>query len=440
MYTTQPVRRSNQHTPHHNQPRTERANQHTPHHNQPRTERANQHTPHHNQPRTERANQHTTPHHNQPRTGRVKHQSEFNSTLNSTIYFTPEPAVQHLKLDNFCRVLSDEFPREKYYRRKKEVKNSLHWGQRKLLISEIEFLNMFYANGPHDKDVYLIYAGAAPGTHFIILAQFFPRVNFILYDPREFDPALIDFAKTAKITIRQQYFTDTDARQLSELDGTILFVSDIRTANTGTMPQLEIERHVVADHAMQRGWYHILKPEMAMLKFRLPWDDGTTRYIDGDIYFQCYAPLSSTETRLLIKGYTTSEKLYDNRKYEEQLFYFNKHCREFEYKNMLEHIPFKDRGGLNNKYDSVCEISVLSDLCSQLDDKEKKIIELSEQISNYLSSFRTLSSDQPLNTANKKIFQKAIDMGLIHKMKPTVSNYNKFVLPIYDLLDPSKIA
>jgi hypothetical protein len=40
----------------------------------------------------------------------------------------------------FPRVLTDDAPRLAYRRRKGEAKKMLHWGQRKLLFSEIEFL------------------------------------------------------------------------------------------------------------------------------------------------------------------------------------------------------------------------------------------------------------------------------------------------------------
>ena len=58
------------------------------------------------------------------------------------------------------RILTPDAPRESYYSRRHELKSVVHWGQRKLLLSEIEFLTIFSAPG----DV-LVYAGAAPHLH-----------------------------------------------------------------------------------------------------------------------------------------------------------------------------------------------------------------------------------------------------------------------------------
>ncbi len=87
--------------------------------------------------------------------------------------------------------------RLKYRRRKGEVKSVLHWGQRKLLLSEIEFLLL------HGDGVKLVvYAGAAPGTHIAYLADLFPEHHFVLYDPAPFT-----VKATPQITCRsgQQY-------------------------------------------------------------------------------------------------------------------------------------------------------------------------------------------------------------------------------------------
>ena len=45
----------------------------------------------------------------------------------------------------------------------------LHWGQRKLLLSEIEFLTLYAAPGD-----LVLYAGAAPGGHIPYLARPLP--------------------------------------------------------------------------------------------------------------------------------------------------------------------------------------------------------------------------------------------------------------------------
>ena len=139
-------------------------------------------------------------------------------------------------------LLHPQAPMTIYRRRRDEDKSVIHWGQRKLLISEICFLIMLGCSPTHDDvastaatfatsrsesiafnaisralsalaalgsgesvveartscssakrhskkctyRAWLVYAGAAPGTHIPILASLFPRVLFILIDPAPF--------------------------------------------------------------------------------------------------------------------------------------------------------------------------------------------------------------------------------------------------------------
>ena len=266
-------------------------------------------------------------------------------------------------MKKFFRILDNNISRKKYHRRATEKKNVLHWGQRKLLLTEIEFLTIYYTKlrtTSNKKEPYMIYAGAAPGTHLMILSEMFPDVHFILYDPRDFDP---DLGSYPMIEINQQLFLDVDAKKWisdDHPDKDILLVSDIRTGEPFKMTDEQVEKQVRFDHKLQYDWYKIMKPVLSMFKFRLPWIDGQTPYLDGEIYIQPYPPQTSTETRLIVYGADAADILYDNKKYEEQLFYFNTELREAEYKNILEKIDTHDKCGLNNKYDCVAEINILS--------------------------------------------------------------------------------
>lgn len=57
-----------------------------------------------------------------------------------------------------------------------EKKSVVHWGQRKLLLHEIELLTQCVSL--QDKAL-LVYAGAAPGAHITFLASLFPSVSFV---------------------------------------------------------------------------------------------------------------------------------------------------------------------------------------------------------------------------------------------------------------------
>src|SRR5437588_8435378 len=66
---------------------------------------------------------------------------------------------------------------------------NLHWGQRKLLNSEIDFLT----NHTDSKTNYIcVYAGAADGQHMPYLSSLFKNISFHLYDPAKFHPSVLE--------------------------------------------------------------------------------------------------------------------------------------------------------------------------------------------------------------------------------------------------------
>lgn len=100
---------------------------------------------------------------------------------------------------NQCDRLLDDFTRRLPYRSTMEYAKTVnHWGQRKLLLSEIEFLTE-HAN----EHTIVIYAGAAPGTHIQYLSrELFPKIKFVLVDPSPFS-----IRETEKIEIINELFT-----------------------------------------------------------------------------------------------------------------------------------------------------------------------------------------------------------------------------------------
>lgn len=343
----------------------------------------------------------------------------------------------------FFRILTEDLPRVKYRRRNRDVKNTLHWGQRKLLLSEIEFLTMFYQSDTYkknpDKKVYMVYAGSAPGTHIRFLWELFPEVYFVLYDPREFDPKLTE-KPTEHIQTHIQLFLDETAEQWRDVDHPdkhILLVSDIRTAEPETMESEEVEDHIRQDNQWQKQWYQIMDPAASMFKFRLPWDDKYTMYPSGDIHIQIFPPLTSTETRLIVWQPNAPEKKYDHREYEERMFRFNTVERSYEYDNPLEKLPKEEKEGLNNKYDSVGEIYIIQNYLQLMnkDDSSKEIVHFSKKISKKLSKSRTLESDQPLKKYSRAIVEKLKELGDIPVSAGyTRKTYHDYVLPNYDSL------
>jgi hypothetical protein len=208
----------------------------------------------------------------------------------------------------FAMTLQNSDSRLPYRRRPFDVKPSVHWGQLKLFLSELQFLS---EHGHFSNTI--VYAGAAPGTHIKYLSEMFPTHKFILWDPRAFD------VKGPMIETHEEYFTDEVAKQYAGQD--VLFVSDIRTGSSQDAPDA-FEGRVGIDMEWQMNWHKIMKPAMGMYKFRLPYAKGKTTYMDGTLQLQVFAPTSTTELRLIVpQGMRTRE--YCNERIEEQMYYFN---------------------------------------------------------------------------------------------------------------------
>lgn len=165
-------------------------------------------------------------------------------------------------------VLTDDYP-QREYKSIKDIQSNLHWGQRKLLLSEIDFL----INRPN----LVVYAGAANGHHIGILLDMFPN-EFHLYDPSPFNSSLLG-----------KVFTDEVAKHYINKD--IIFISDIRSYSD--IDDI-MEKHVIKNMLDQQRWVEIMKPVASMLKFRLPYPRDNVpedfEYLNDEIKFQCWAP------------------------------------------------------------------------------------------------------------------------------------------------------
>jgi hypothetical protein len=228
-----------------------------------------------------------------------------------------------------------------------EYKIPNHWGQRKLLLAEIYFLTQIY----EDKEIIVIYAGAAPGTHLPILVSMFPKITFHLYDPKRFDSCLnlynnvivnlyydnINYRPKEGKNKKYGYFT-TDvaewyANEYFDKGIDFYFISDIRTvpksinysSNDFTS---KFEKEVMRNQTEQMNWISIMKPRLSMLKFKTPYPtigkDQYYKYLRGQIHLQVWSPTSSSETRLFVSlddlDYTG---WYDVVCYERKLAYYN---------------------------------------------------------------------------------------------------------------------
>lgn len=241
----------------------------------------------------------------------------------------------------FSRLITD-YERQPYGSSMGTLKYRLHWGQRKLLLSEIEFLTE-----THELSDLVVYAGAAPGDHIAYLSRLFPSKTFHLYDPRDFV-----VRPTPKIKIfsgeRDGYFTNATAATYR--DKNILFICDIRTGNQA---KEEWEDEIAENMRMQSDWHKLSNAVKSMLKFRLYYDSRKQTYLSGELRTGVFAPLTSTETRLFVDR-NAPEIEYDTQEYEERCFFFNNVVRLGWFDHDYKGVP-----GLCHCYDCRAEIDIL---------------------------------------------------------------------------------
>jgi len=268
---------------------------------------------------------------------------------------------------------------KKYERRQYQFKPNLHWGQLKLLLTEIEFLTIVLSEYKGELPIYFVYAGAAPGDHIWYLQLLFPTIYFELYDPNDFSIKDNDKLKT-----HVQFFTNKDAEYWrSRNDIFLVFCSDIRTEPASS-------ENIINNMAMQLKWWQIMNPELSMFKFRLPWEEGKTQYPEGEIYIQPFPGPTSTETRLVVrKGAKLID--YDNIQYEGACFYHNTVDREKYYETSLGHLNL-DRDGFDNCYDCAAMIEIIKKYLavSKLDYTVRELI--TDMQENITASKHTIKS------------------------------------------------
>lgn len=248
----------------------------------------------------------------------------------------------------FITALPEDFPRKKW---RKEKINNIHFGQLKLLLAEIEFLTKI---APRDDPILILYPGGGPGDHVPLLSQMFPNVYFVLIDPVfETEVNTVKIVPDEKIIIRPELFTEEYISQIPR--DNMAMISDIRSIPPSTFGpkgsrsyEQEFEKHAKFDMDLQQGWYKDLDGPASLLKFRLPYSPGDTKYLCGDLYLQAYPPELSTELRLIPRK---QECLYSNTDIEEKMFYFN---TEYRNQHFYDIHPF-----FGKTYDTLRQATIL---------------------------------------------------------------------------------
>jgi len=257
----------------------------------------------------------------------------------------------------------DELTESEAFGAKAHVENPPHhYGQRKLLISEMMFLAM---HADPDTNYNVIYAGSAPNIKFPVLYQLFPNCKFILIDPNPFhrwtdidyvrmndnlDMSEIIKGSEKRAFLLNELMSISVSEKLSGLSN-ILYISDIRT---GLIESEPLDYDTIFNNMQNKAWIDILKPVSYMLKYRpaygndkpeqinaflemvkdIPeWkmyenklDEFKNQLVAGDIFLQCWAGSKSAEIRIV--GDSRDLVNFNSLDMEGKLYYYNTYLRK----------------------------------------------------------------------------------------------------------------
>lgn len=254
--------------------------------------------------------------------------------------------LRHTDMSVKDEMESSDNPQTKYYACGGQTRNT-HDGQMKLLLADemsivegLRHIITTYSISLQDvkdkkKMVGVVVAGASPGQHFVNLGSTFSFIDFHLYDPCEqsdWDPTLVTKSSSTgrNISLIRSKFTDENAREWRNTHKQykyVIFLSDLRTGDGHD------KAGVSEDMKLQRSLTCNMNADYSVLKFHPPYydegDDLHFEYFDGNIYFEGYPPRNSTETRLHVTD-TKRMKIYNSKKYQDQMFWHNQITRNQE--------------------------------------------------------------------------------------------------------------
>jgi hypothetical protein len=338
----------------------------------------------------------------------------------------------------FFRSFSKTYPEYDEYTNNKILPRPVgcHDGQRKLLFSEIEFYTEL--SKTHDlNDILVVYVGSGEGLHEPVIFDMYPELDFFMCDPSHYKFKHRLTKNSDRFYFLHDYYTDNSYMKVIDFNKKnkkIAFICDIRE----DIDELDVFENMKS----QQLWTIQLNSIAYLLKFRLPYYNKGFKYeyfdynvpktvkikkfrkegfkyLSGKIMTQIYAPLMSTETRLLYIRKSPDEPFdftnYDVKKYNLNCYYFNfkdryKIYNYKESKKIAEHIL-----GYDNGYESVCEYYLIYHYLLDYKKKEPVFEEIVKilyfKVNKKMYQYHKLNLIYcPLKTINKKIIyiKKAI--------------------------------
>ena len=284
-------------------------------------------------------------------------------------------------MDDDLYYLPENAPETKYMPKNRPGEHDCPYihksGQRKLLISEINFLTRY----SHLADT-ILYVGAAPGTHLNVLIELFPNINkWIFYDPQ---PIKVNRdSHSAKVVVINKYFTEENAAEYS--DQNVLFISDIRSLprNVDKPPPDVADQAIIRDMKLQKDCVTNGKFLMSLLKFRMPWKGSDTTYFDGRLFIEPWSGEYSPELRLITNG--LNQKIYSHSKLDNQMYHYNRNVRPTIYQKL------KDMNLKHHYRDQLIELEVVKSYLKNI----RRIREDDESIRNFINAYCELMKPSP---------------------------------------------
>eukprot|EP01063_Lacrimia_lanifica_P002879 TRINITY_DN11562_c1_g1_i1.p1 TRINITY_DN11562_c1_g1~~TRINITY_DN11562_c1_g1_i1.p1 ORF type:complete len:551 (+),score=263.63 TRINITY_DN11562_c1_g1_i1:60-1712(+) len=281
----------------------------------------------------------------------------------------PKELKEVLAKQALQRHLAPDAPQTPYRRRQGEVKTTLHWNDRKLLMYETEFLTQHVPAGA--KGVVVVYLGAAPGAHLPMLSKLFPQVDFILVDKV---PPMCKESKRIRVVQavpNEELMRDLHQKFCSRA-AAVLVISNTKASRGFDAENPDADPFSAEDLQKQLDYVAALPSvAAALLKLRLPYTSGTTEFAKGAVVLPVWGGQTSTETRL-VPALPVEKTRYSHQAFEEQMFHFNTITRletlpEFHPAHAAHerHAAAVPGCGYDYRYDATAEIDILMKYAKQ---------------------------------------------------------------------------
>ncbi|CAF3456712.1 unnamed protein product [Rotaria sp. Silwood1] len=244
-----------------------------------------------------------------------------------------------------------------------------HWGTRKLLLTDIEFLT----NYGRARKYLVIYIGAAPGIHINYLSELFPDLEFVLIDTKK-----VETKKTPKIHIRSGEFIDDIVKEYSKSRKELLLICDIHAFGA----QDDIDENLAIDMVNQKEWHLSMKPSASLLTLHFSRTQNRLQYFEGDLILEPWGSRHPSGCRLVVqKGARMID--YNIKNLKSCMDYFQNVLRTNYYEHDVKDL---NTDGLDHCYDCRSEIFILSRYLEKVqkisvEQIPKTVLRISEEIS-----------------------------------------------------------